>query len=261
MKLIVKVESAALSRKLRELQPIFKKNVEEMVKAGSKLAIRKGLEMTPPMGSGRYMDKSTQTFQEKLVARDIKRVYATASYAYDTITNHAAQSAFWMLVKGNKRGRSDAFRAAGNIIRDHSNNSVLKSAEIVTEPDVTMHSQARSRGRVSKANVRQIITQEPKLAAYIKQRQRNVGFLAAGWNAAVAELKVSRVPAWIKRHKSAPGTVYTRRRIGSYTLHMVNRVSYGAAAQLQRIVPYALQAARAGMEAAAHAIMTKKIKR
>lgn len=261
MKLSIKVESAALSRRLRELQPIFKKNIEEMVKAGSKLAVRKGLEMTPPMGKGRDMNKSTQTFQEKIVQRDIRRVFATASYAYDTITNPVAKSAFWMLVKGKKRGRADAFRAAGNIIRDHSNNAALKSAEIAMQPDVALHSDARRRGRVNKANVKQIITQEARLNTYIKQRQKNVGFLAAGWNAAVKQLKVNRVPAWIRRHASAPGAVYTRRRIGSYTLQIVNRVSYGAAAQLQRIIPYALQAARIGMEAQAKKIMTKGIKR
>jgi hypothetical protein len=237
----------------------MRKNMVQLVRSGAALATRKGVELTPPMGKGRGTTKETQRFGEGLVERDIKRVFATSSYAYKTIANPAARSAFWFLMKGKKADRVKAHQSAAAILRDHSSNTRMRNAPIVETPNTALHDQARRRGRVSKADVKQIVTREPELKRYIKARQAKVGFLAAGWMAAVEELKVSKIPSWIKRHGSSSSKIVPVHSRTAFALLIVNRVKFGASAQLERIVPYALRAAREGMAAQAQRILAKRL--
>jgi hypothetical protein len=259
MKLTATVLDDDLIHTLRAVQPILKKSMKQLVRAGSRLAIRKAISFTPPMSAERGPTKETQRFAEKLIAGDVKRVIATVDYAYGTIQSPAAASAFWFLIKrGGKKGRAAGLVAAQEILRDHSSNVRLRNAPIVETMDAAVHEQARVRGRVRKnQTVQQIVLRKVELNRHIKAKQANIGFLAAGWLAAAAELKVA-APAWIKRHAGrAPGAVQFLADGDLFWCEMTNKVAYGQAAQLARIVPIALSAAAGGMRAQAKAVALK----
>jgi len=74
---------------------------------------------------------------------------------------------------------------------------------------------------------------------------------------AANKLRIGRIPAWIKRHSSAPGNFQIKEGAGTIAIYMTNAVKFGGNAQLDRIVPYALAAASAGMEAQAKHVMLK----
>jgi hypothetical protein len=258
MKPTFKVETEALERTLRKIAPILKRELQHIVKDAAKLATRKAIEMTPPSSLQRPANKEAQRRGEAIVQSDIRRVIATASYAYSTIKSPTAASAFWVMVKGRKKD----FTAAETILRDHSYNVRLRSAPIVSSTVFARHADARRRGRVPKSqDVKQITTNEAELKRYIRSKQAMVGFLAAGWMPAVTSLGVTRIPAWIKRHSAAPGDVVTSQSDGRFSIAIVNKVRFGGEAQLQRIVPYALRAARNGLTAAAERVALKAAQR
>jgi len=69
-----------------------------------------------------------------------------------------------------------------------------------------IHDQARNRrGRVNRTNQRYYVDQA-KLAALQKLLISRVGILAAGWNASAEKLGV-KLPAWVRRHGTAFGSV------------------------------------------------------
>ena len=194
----------------------------------------------------------------------MRRVLATASYAYDTIKSPAAASAFWFTIKtGGKKTLAQRIASAEAIVRSESYNTRLRNAPIVQRADVSLHEGARVRGRVKKnAHVQQIAISPNEIDRHIKAKQKNIGFLAAGWLAAAENLKATKIPAWIKRHKGrAPGSVQFVETDEAFTLSMINSVSYGAAAQLARIVPIALSAAAGGIRAEAKMRLLKAAQR
>lgn len=77
----------------------------------------------------------------------------------------------------------------------------------------------------------------------VRQRlKKQVGILAAGWNASALKLKVS-VPSWIKRHPATHGHFIELAESGHFTLTLVNAVPFvGNVKQyedrLQRVVNY-----------------------
>jgi len=264
MKLTLEAANDQLMRTLREVKPVLKKSGRDLVRSGARLAMTKAIEITPPMSAARGPTKDTQRFAERLIASDVRRVFATVDYAYGTIQSPAAASAFWFLLKtGGRKGRAAGIESAREILRDKSYNQRLRNAPIVATVNPQLHADARRRGRVPKsAHVQQIALRPTSIDRLIKQRQRNIGFLAAGWLEAVDQLKVTRVPAWIKRHKGrAPSAMRIEDNGDVFKLHMINRVGYGAAAQLARIVPIALSAAAGGMRAQAKKITLKAMQR
>lgn len=264
MKLTVEMANEKLLAVLRETRPAFRSSMKEMVRKGARLAVTKAISITPPMSSSRGPTKETQKFAEKLIQGDVRRVLATASYAYETIKSPAAASAFWFLLKtGGKKTLSQRIAGAESILKEHSYNLRLRDAPIVQRADVSLHDKARVRGRVKKsANVQQIAIRPNEIERHIKARQKNIGFLAAGWLAAAEQLKVPRVPAWIKRHRGkSPSAVNFVEAEGLFIIRMSNQVSYGPAAQLQRIIPIALSAASGGIRAEAKARLLKSARR
>ena len=252
-----------LLRTLHETRALFRKSLKDMIKKGARLAITKAISITPPMSSERGPTKDTQRFAEKLIAGDVRRVLATASYAYGTIQSPAATSAFWFLLKrGGKKTLGERIASAESILRSHSYNVRLRGAPIVQTADVALHDRMRVRGRIRKnQHVQQIAIRPNEIDRHIKTRQKNIGFLAAGW-AAAAEYLRARIPAWIKRHRtSAPSAIEFHDEADYFAIKMKNQVSYGPAAQLQRIIPIALSAASGGIRAEAKARLLKSARR
>lgn len=264
MKLTIEMANEKLLAALRETRPAFRSSMKEMVRKGARLAITKAISITPPMSDKRGPTKETQRFAEKLIQGDVRRVLATASYAYETIKSPAAASAFWFLLKtGGKKTLSQRIAGAESILKEHSYNLRLRDAPIVPRADVSLHDTARVRGRVKKsAHVQQIAIRPNEIDRHIKAKQKNIGFLAAGWLDAAEELKATRIPAWIRRHKGkAPSPVRFVEAESIFIIRMSNKVSYGPAAQLARIIPIALSAAAGSIREEAKKRLLKSAQR
>lgn len=165
------------------------------------------VQVTPPAhgtGDGLVGGRAAQKAGEAKVARDVKRVFASASFVYDTIKAPAAASDFWFNLRGKKKNYAEAER----IMKAASSNSKVRNAPIVQRPEASLHQAARRRGTVPRVDVRQVIADPKALDRYIRLVQRRVGMLAAGivttYNGRFGALR--GVPAFIRRHISSWAT-------------------------------------------------------
>lgn len=162
------------------------------------------VQVTPPAhasGSGLVSGRAAQQAGEAKVGRDVKRVFASAGYVYDTIKAPAAASAFWFNLRGKKKDYAEAER----IMRAASSNVKVRNASIAQRPDPALHKAARRRGTVPRVDVRQVIADPRALDRYIRLVQRRVGMLAAGivsaYNGRFGSLR--GVPAYVRRQISS----------------------------------------------------------
>jgi len=239
----VEFEMTRLNAKLRQLEKETGAGGKALVTDAAKAATRAGIEMNPPGWHG-VSAPAAKKRGEKTLTRDIRRVFATASYAFGTIKDKAKAKAFWARIRGKNRDLA----AAREILRLSTWNSLLKSAEIVDTVRPSEHDSARRRGRVPKKTpVAQIITKVSTLNAYIKERSRMVGLWSAGWMPAVTKLKITRIPAWVARHKGkARGRCEFKQNGDRFEITIANSTGFGS---LKAIIPYALAAATAGLDA------------
>ena len=84
----------------------------------------------------------------------------------------------------------------------------------------------RVRGRIGSPVTPRILVPKDKLAAYIKMRQKHVGFLASGWNEAAARFGL-KPPAWVWRN-SGPGAVEISQTDKDITIRATNSVAFAS---------------------------------
>lgn len=174
---------------------------------------------------------------EALVRADIYKVYGTPGAAYAKIkeANPKLASAFWI---AKKRNNLTEMNRVMMLAIGRSLNAFDGGAR---------HQQMRNnRGRVGGKGAPGYVADAKELKAYIKTIQGRVGWLAAGWNDALAGLGIS--PAqWISRHP-APGTGSIVVNDNGIEITMTNSVSFAGAADLQRRVQYAVDSQAAAMQ-------------
>jgi hypothetical protein len=172
---------------------------------------------------GNGMDKGTQRVGEAAVARDIGNIFKAASAIYKELKAEDEKLAkmWWKAVKAGQLDLASILLRRSDL-RD-------RNAQI-GELDPAVHQKQRnSRGRVSTRHRAEIIVPDAKtIKAYIKERQKSVGFAKAGWISAGTDLgRVTRVPAWITRHVGkAPGhAIDNSKGIDPHCI-LVNNVNY-----------------------------------
>jgi hypothetical protein len=80
-----------------------------------------------------------------------------------------------------------------------------------------------------------------KVRKVYAREKKNVGWLAGGWNRAAVTLG-SKVPAWVKRHGSAPGAISKRFGRTKLSIRIENRVDYAAGVGgMQKRMAFALR--------------------
>lgn len=184
-----------------------------------------------------FEERGGQKLQTAIVERDIRRVFLTASTAKKILKNsgvRGASSALTRYVKANqvqkaisllngtmdKRVRAKGYtrQQGGKSVRvksysqtrsisvDLRNPRLGKITSIASKPNPAVH-KSRQRGVrtvVIGKQWSQLVTDNGSLAAYIKQKQRNVGILKAGWRPAADGLGVT-LPTYVKNAPLAPG--------------------------------------------------------
>jgi hypothetical protein len=78
---------------------------------------------------------------------------------------------------------------------------------------------------------------------YIKFKQKSVGKLKAGWNAAIKEFQGKRPAAWVARHKDSPGYGQDRLKKETFTgwLGAINAVRWAGLINQRQIIPFVLK--------------------
>lgn len=157
------------------------------------------------------------------VERDIRRVYLTPSEAYDSIKSKRGEKrakGWWKLLKfGLLESASLEFQKATG-----------RYLPVIIFDDGKLHQGARnSGGRVSRSTPLAIVSDPKPLVAYIREKQKLVGFAKSGFvNAGkqVAGGQGGRAPAWMSQ-PAAPGhAVVTGIGTDHFYIEMVDDVSY-----------------------------------
>lgn len=247
MKITATTDLRAALAKLDKVGGVSRQLVRQQVDITAKAFTREIVtQWTPPAGPS-LRGLAAKKAGEGSLARDIRRVFPTASAAYATLPEGIA-ARFWALVQRRQ------YTAAENLLRDHSTQARLRNARITRLPDPTHHQRARRRGIVPRSTpAQQIITNAAGLNTYIRAQQKKVGLLASGWLASARYFKI-KLPAWVERHQTS-GTIRPTLLPGRTAYRITNNAPHGGDLprkatrlaeikmnQLRRRLPFAIRA-------------------
>lgn len=219
----VEFEQSKLQAAMIRFGQVTGKKLGAVVKQNARLIAWNLMHNTQPYG----MTLASRKLGDAAVLRDVGKVYAPASAVYKELMASGAvklAKSWYKLVKsGNYTGASDMLKKT--TVKD-------RNAPIYSTLDPEFHRGSRnSRGRVSRHRVQQIVTEAKEVRSYAKSRAALVGFGKAGWLTAASGLgSISRVPAWITRHRGkAPGHAddHTDRNTDPYVV-LYNDVNYAS---------------------------------
>lgn len=211
-----------LIKKLSRVQPLLRKPMKELIQQQAKLFIdapKDGILANTPPSSSKARGNDAKKAGEVTLVRDILKVYVTAPEVYKAVAEQnptAAKAIYSALLRGDYQEAERILRSSGTRFRNVSIGSF----------DPKLHKASRNkRGRVSRHVPAQIVTNFKKLDSYIRQKKKNVGMLASGWNAPAFKLR-ARVPTWVKRHKSVFSSVSEKEDERGYTIIMMPNVGF-----------------------------------
>jgi len=212
----------------------------DLVKEEAALTCREAMVYSPPLdgeGGGQGDKKIAETWGNAAVARDVQSVIMPDSKSLAAAVSPATGSgnkfAKWKQGKRPKAGVLQKIYDDQDFARSYSkarNLFIYRAYNLVGPVGIKEeHDRERRfyRGRIRRNNGpstkaspgSQKIAPESAIKQYIKTRQRRVGFMKAGWFAAINKLGAPKIngvrknfgvkalPAWIKRHASNYGQV------------------------------------------------------
>jgi hypothetical protein len=229
-----KVDIAPLMAKLKAIPGAMEEVIVPLVKQEARLFVRDVVKFTPPASAGTFgMQAKKQG--EAAVARDIARIYGTASKAYVdmALRDKKAAQAFWKAIQAN-----DLVKAR-EIMQKIGGARYSGTRSIAPFDGGVMHERFRRRGKVERDRVMMLVTDPKQLKAYVKKMQGQVGLLASGWVRAARKLGQS-LPAWVTRHGDRRGACVVIESGEKVAIIISNKVRYGIAQDMQRRADYVL---------------------
>lgn len=212
----------------------------DLVKEEAALTCREAIVYSPPLdgsAGGQGDKKISETWGNAAVALDIRSIVAPDSKSLAASvapgTGNGNKFAKWKAGKRPKAGLLQKIYDDQDFARSYAKARNLfanRAVNLVGADGLKIeHQRERNnyRGRIRRNNGpstkrmpdRQKIAAESTIKAYIKTRQKQVGFMKAGWLTAIAKLGTPKIngvpknfgvkglPAWIKRHASGHGQV------------------------------------------------------
>ena len=163
----------------------------EIIRAGRLCAVSCA-RSTQPYGN----DAAAHNLGKAAVEKDIRKLFVipTSMYAILKLKSPALAAKFW---KARSNSNSEAMRQA--LVEAGYN------LQISLLPTASIHDSARdAKGHVKSRGARQMVTEAGALAAYIRIRQKRVGFAKAGWSRAAEQCGGTRgIPAWASSQQPA----------------------------------------------------------
>lgn len=232
-------DTSEIRKAAKRLSAFSKKNTRELMQTAAKGFVKDIVKYTPPASKGSTgmaakkageaaIDVDTSLTMEVMsdeALTALQEFHGGDRHAatqlrnkkgevYLTDTNFIIRNTTAALAFHNKK-RSKASGRPGAAAKGRSGGSRIRSR------DAGAHNNHVGRGKADD------IALVPKSVrdAVRKALKKNVGFLAAGWNAGARKLGV-KLPAFISRHAGAPGDAYEDARPGRYVLTLENAVSF-----------------------------------
>lgn len=219
----VDIEIGALQRAMIRLAEVTGKKFAAVVLQNSRLIAWNLAHNSQPYG----MTLAAKKTGEAAVLRDIGRVFSSGAAIFKQLKEQDEKlaKAFYKHLKGGGYGAAERLLRKQTSIQD-------RNAPIFAPLDPDLHQQSRNRrGRVNRHRAAQIVPDAKDIQRYAKSRALYVGFGKAGWITAGSQLgKITRVPAWITRHRGrAPGSALnaTHRLTDPYVT-LINAVGYAS---------------------------------
>jgi len=200
--------------------------------------MRTVVELTPPghdgvPGTGR----KARQMGMAAVARDIKRIYGTPGDMFAEIKqrNEQMADAFYGQVKARDiaAASATALRAIGKPLYPFDGGSLHKRFK-------------GKQGRVKSRAQIFYVEDEKELKNYIKERQKHVQFLQAGWKSTAAKLGI-QLPGSITSHNS-PGAIAIEVSAQRLRIIATNAVKYASNADVERRIQWAINRQASKME-------------
>jgi hypothetical protein len=211
----------------------------DLVKEEAALTCREAMVYSPPLdeGGGQGDKRAAEVQGDAAVSLDVRSVVIadnkSLAASVSPATGNGNKFAKWKAGKRPKQGIFQKIYDDQDFARAYSKarNLFLYRAFNLVGPDGIKEEHDRERrlfrGRIRRNNGpstkrspgSQKIAQESAIKAYIKTRQKRVGFMKAGWFAAINKLGAPKIngvrknfgvkglPSWIKRHASNYGQV------------------------------------------------------
>lgn len=244
----IKIETRELAAALKQLATATRKNFGEVVRQNARLVAWNLAHNTQPWG----MKLDQKKTGEAAVMRDIGKVFkpATAIFKELRASDVKLARAWYSLVKAGKYAEAERILTATDLLD--------RNADIGPIEDRHHRDSRGSRGRVHRHRAAQIIPDSKELRAYQKKIAARVGFAKAGWITAGSQVgKVTKVPAWIKRHTAAPGAARDNSKdMFSPHITLRNQVRYLPRIMTQSDVAHALRLQREKMLAHIQHVIT-----
>lgn len=209
--------------------------------------------------SANFTGDTRQALQlgQAAVRRDILRVYCPPSEAYSLCEYRkgigAAKEFYRYLKYGLLENARLAFRRATGLAYD-----------VITWDGGKLHQQYRNnQGRVTKSAATTIVADNKALEAYIRQKQKLVGFAKSGFvNAGkqVAGGQGGRAPAWMSQPEAPGHAVISGVGTDHFYIEMVDDVSYTDKILQESYYTAAVEAWDRNLEREAQAIADYKIR-
>jgi hypothetical protein len=212
----------------------------DLVKEEAALTCRAAMVFSPPMdgaGGGQGDKKIAETWGNAAVAGDVRAVITPDSKSLAASvaagSGNGQKFARWKAGKRPKAGLLQKIYDDNDFARSYNkarNLFLYRTTNLVAGDGIKMeHEKERRfyRGRIKRNNGPSTksmpeyrkIAAESAIKSYVKNRQKRVGFMKAGWLTAIYKLGAPKIngvpknfgvkalPSWIKRHASGHGQV------------------------------------------------------
>lgn len=190
------------------------------------------MQNTPPSHTGARGSKAKQ-HGERLVKAHIQRVVGTPGGLFARISEKSPEAAkgFWKAWKAGDLVKANAIarRVTGFYLREFDDGLAHKAAR-------------NERGRVGAKQRHVLYVTDPRwISKYIKEKQANVGLLAATFLHAGLKLGARGIPVWVQRHSTKISGTMTIHSGPHFYYLQLRGIALFAEADMQRRAEYAVQ--------------------
>lgn len=260
----IDVDTRPLLKKLRELQPILRKDMRTLTKQAARLFVKNVVKISPPGGSRSKFDTNPERVIQKSSEAKARGVSAIRTDIFGGNRSGGGTKAgkrpgiFTTMSSGMLAVKARQFNTMG----EHSNEMgaeklwVNKDGRVYAvestlyRPNASAgemmrhHKRYWKNGRISTAGtytrdigrwrfIDKMVITKTAAGEIMKTLARRVGYFASGWKAAANKLGLS-LPKWIS-DKDGQGGCWEKESSSGFSVTIANKVSYRQAMQVDRL--------------------------
>ena len=248
--LTVKVNTRPMEEALAEFARIGRKDLDQVMQEQGGILVGHVIAISPPGGRKGQALGDRGGIELEAKKRGESRIAADIAAIFPTTTASEAEVKGWIRagvkVKAGQHTRAQEVRDIAFTMAD------MKRVHQIARNRAT--GRTRTIGGANMAYARKGL-----LKAYIKQEQKRVGLLNAGWLQAAETLKTAKraTPAWITRHGKQAGSATITKGSARTGISISNFLGWFPAGMGSRVA-IALNRRESGLKKAADAILERR---